>query len=131
MPLKLVAGEHLKVMQTKPIVMPLDKWQDTAFFSQAAELAENSFARSDKRRKGWKGSIRGEKRRFIFGPNEVLIQVYPWEPTGPAVAFVFSKKVQGKELYAPFVIRLSPGVVGELRQAGRWPVMIDGPMVAA
>lgn len=131
MPLNRIRGERLAAMASKPVVMSLDKWQDTAFFKQAAELAEDAFARSDKRKKGWKGRIRGEKRRFIFGPDEVLVQAYPYEPTGPAVAFLFTKQVQGKELYAPFIIKLSPGVVQELRMAGRWPASIMMPGVAA
>ena len=125
MPLRHLTGERIKGLTSAPVVLPLEKWQDTPFFSLAAELAENAFARSDKLRKGWKGRIRGQKRRFLFAPGEIIVQAYPYEPGAPALAFVFCKQVQGKELFAPFVTRLAPGAVNELRMAGRWPTRIE------
>lgn len=133
MPLKLLTGETLTGMKSKPIVVPLAKWQDTELFEMAARQAEAALGRAEKLRKGWKGRIRGEVPRYIFGPNEILVQVYPYEPSGPAIAFIFCKMIQGKERFAPFVLTLSDEVVRSLRLANRWPTAVDvqRPMVAA
>lgn len=125
MPLKHLTGERINGLSTTPTIMPIEKWQETGLFSQAAELAENAFARSDKLKKGWKGRIRGQKRRFIFAPGEVIVQVYPYERPLAAVAFIFCKVVQGKERYAPFVTKLTPGVVAQLRMTGHWPATLE------
>lgn len=88
-------------------VVPVSKWADTTLFDFACERAEQSFVRA------------GAILPIEFEEQEILVQEYP-AAQPPAIAFLFTKKIAGKQKYHPCVINLTPEIVSELVTAGRW-----------
>lgn len=104
MPLNRVMGEKLDGMSRYEVV-PTADWSDTGLFEEAVRLAKDSFAQA------------GALMPVIIKEDDCLVQEYPDEP---AIAFIFQRKVGGREMFYPFILGLSPGVVADLRVAGRW-----------
>lgn len=87
-------------------IVPNEKWRDTMLWTQAAKFAVAAFVKS------------GALLPIHFDDDHVLVQEYPIDSK---IAFIFERKVAGKEMLYPYVFSLSPKAIAELRVSGRWP----------
>lgn len=87
-------------------VVPNAKWRDTLLWTQASENAIRAFCTS------------GALLPISFSDDDILVQEYPLRNQ---IAFIFERRVAGKEMIYPYVFTLSPNAVAELRNTGRWP----------
>lgn len=104
MPLDHVHGESIGTLGVGHVV-PINKWDDTAFFEMACSAAARAF------------KAKGAYLPIHFSEGDVLVMEYPHMDR---LAFVFCRQVAGQEVYVPYVIKLTPPVISELVNANRW-----------
>lgn len=87
------------------VVVPVYKWSDTAFYDQAVAAAKRAFEEA------------GALLPIHIDGRSILVQEYH---SANRLVFLFHRKIAGEDYYHPHVFDLSPGVVKELTDAGRW-----------
>jgi hypothetical protein len=105
MPLNKTTGEIIGDLGTDFYVAPFARWSTTPLFAEAYDRAVEAFVTS--------GAILPVK----ITAEQVLVQEYP---TSNQVAFVFQATIRGQEHLYPYVFKLEPKLVAELRTIGRW-----------
>jgi hypothetical protein len=98
-------GEPIDGLGNGFIVVPNAKWSDTAFWQDAFKAARESFHAA------------GAMLPVFISDQDVIVQEYPMDGV---LAFLFHRKIAGEDYYHPEVFQLSPGVIAELKSAGRW-----------
>ena len=105
MPLDKHKGELIGYLGDDYVVVPLAQWGDTPLYRQAEDAAAAAFMAS------------GAIVPFSFDDHDVVVQEYPRKHK---LAFLFQKRIKGKEHFYPYVFDLPPQVVTELALVGRW-----------
>lgn len=114
MPLNRERGERLdhKTLCFGHVVVPNKKWRDTAHFSHACKMARESFRKTK----------RILPRLIKFDDDEWMVQEYPIHG---AVAFLFHKRLNGRDYFFAAPFWLSKKVQAELATVGRWGAVSD------
>lgn len=86
--------------------VPVQKWADSSFFAFAINRAEESMLKA------------GALLPINFDQTEIICMEYHRQHK---LAFVFHRRIAGKDVYHPCVIDLSDEVIKELRATNRWP----------
>ena len=108
MPLNHERGETLGDLGSY-VVVSVEKWDATPLFSEAATKAAKVFAKA------------GALLPITFGEREVLVQEYHRPaPQMSTLAFIFLKRIAGREEYYPYIYELDGKAVGELTSMGLW-----------
>lgn len=104
-PLDKTSGEAIEGLDDHYRVVSPALWRDTGFFEEAARAAERAFIAS------------GAIGPLWFDEENVSVQQYD---KTYKLAFLFSKRVAGKNLVYPYVFTLPFFLIPELEASGRW-----------
>ncbi len=105
MPLNRETGEIIGDLGTSYYIAPFARWVDTPLFGEACSQAADAFISA------------GALLPVDFREPDVLIQEYP---DTNRVAFVFQRKIGGREHFYPYIFALPHPMVQSLRLTGRW-----------
>lgn len=105
MPLDHAKGEIIGDLGTDYVVAPFLRYAGTPLHWDAMRHAVAAFQAA------------GALLPITFEPDDVLIQEYPRHNK---LAFVFQRRIAGKEHLYPFVFDMPPKMVAELKNLGKW-----------
>ncbi len=105
MALDRTKGEIIGSLGVDYIVVPLNRWADTPLYLQAEEHAAKAFLSA------------GALAPLTIDDEDVLVQEYP---ARNKLAFLFQRRIAGKEHFYPYIFDLPDNMVAELRTVGRW-----------
>jgi hypothetical protein len=100
-----INGEFLDGLGEHYVVVPWRKWADTNLGQTAIETARKAFA------------TKGALLPVIITEDDILVQEYPLDHR---IAVIVVRKIAGEVVYYPWVCKLPPDTIAELRVAGRW-----------
>ncbi len=105
MPLNRQTGELIGDLGPHYQIAPLDRWASTPLYAQAEKHAAEAFFAA------------GALAPLYFRDDDVLVQEYPSQRK---LAFLFQRKIAGKEHFYPYVFDLPDDMVAQLRAIGKW-----------
>lgn len=105
MPLDRKNGEIVGDLGRDFQVAPLDRWAGTPLFAEASAHASRAFIQA------------GALLPIEYRDQDVLIQEYPRQHK---IAFLFQRRIAGKEHFYPYVFDLPIKLVEHLRASGKW-----------
>ena len=105
MPLDRTNGELVGDLGKGFRIVPVQKWRDTFLWDDAVRRARQAFKKA------------GALLPIHIGDDSILVQEYP---TQDRIAFIFERRVAGKERLFPAVYRMNAAMKEQLVQTGRW-----------
>lgn len=105
MPLDKTNGEIVGELGRGFRIVPNSKWRDTHLWDDAVERAREAFKKA------------GSWLPITLTDDHILVQEYPSQDR---IAFIFERKVAGKERLVPVVYTIGAQMKAHLVQMGRW-----------
>jgi hypothetical protein len=108
MPLNRENGELIGELGPAYRVVPARKWMGTPFFEEAAAAAAKAFCAS--------GAIMPSSG-MRFDESQILAQEYP---KANKLALVFVSRINGNEVFYPYIFTFPARMIAELVTTGHW-----------
>lgn len=105
MPFNRETGEIIGNLGSDFVISTAERWGATGLLLVAIEHAVEAFTSS------------GAVLPITIRPDEILVQEYPRQNK---VAFLFQRRIAGKEHFYPYVFDLPPQMITKLAASGLW-----------